>query len=129
MATVREGVMHTPKRVAGRTGTLTEVPVSPAPEDELVQVLHHETQKRRVDLKAAQIIVAGGYGMGSVENFETLKELAAVLKAAVGASRAAVDAGFIHHDHQVGQTGTTVRPKWYIACGISGAVQQRAGME
>ena len=82
-----------------------------------------------LNLKAAQIIVAGGYGMGSVENFETLKELAAVLKAAVGASRAAVDAGFIHHDHQVGQTGTTVRPKLYIACGISGAVQHRAGME
>ena len=82
-----------------------------------------------MDLRGASIIVAGGYGMGSAENFKLLHDLAAALNAAVGASRAAVDAGFIHHDHQVGQTGTTVRPKLYVACGISGAVQHRAGME
>ncbi|MGB9605981.1 MAG: electron transfer flavoprotein subunit alpha/FixB family protein, partial [Bryobacteraceae bacterium] len=79
--------------------------------------------------RSAAIIVAGGYGMGSKENFKLIHELAGVLGAAVGASRAAVDAGFIHADHQIGQTGTTVRPKLYIACGISGAVQHRAGME
>ncbi len=129
MATVREGVMHALKPVAGRTGELCEIAYAPAPEDELVTVLEHHTQERRVNLRGAPIIVAGGYGMGSPENFRLLHELAAVLNAAVGASRAAVDAGFIHHDHQVGQTGTTVRPKLYIACGISGAVQHRAGME
>jgi len=82
-----------------------------------------------VDLKAANIIVSGGYGVASPEGFRLVQELADVLGATVGASRAAVDAGVIHHDHQVGQTGTTVRPKLYIACGISGAVQHRAGME
>jgi electron transfer flavoprotein alpha subunit len=82
-----------------------------------------------VDLRSANIIVSGGYGMGSKKGFELIHELAAVLGAAVGGSRAAVDAGFVHADHQVGQTGTTVRPKLYVACGISGAVQHRAGME
>ncbi len=129
MATVREGVMHVPAVVEGRAGELCEIAFSPAPEDALVRVLEHHAQERRVNLRGAPIIVAGGYGMGSAENFRLLHELAAALNAAVGASRAAVDAGFIHHDHQVGQTGTTVRPKLYIACGISGAVQHRAGME
>ena len=121
--------MHALKPAAGRAGEISELAFTPTPEDELVKVLEHHTQERRVNLKGAQIIVAGGYGMGSSENFKLLHELAATLNAAVGASRAAVDAGFIHHDHQVGQTGTTVRPKLYVACGISGAVQHRAGME
>jgi electron transfer flavoprotein alpha subunit len=129
MATVREGVMHAAKPAAGRTGELCRIAYAPAAEDDLVKVLEHHTQERRVNLRGAQIIVAGGYGMGAPENFKLLHELAGVLNAAVGASRAAVDAGFIHHDHQVGQTGTTVRPKLYVACGISGAVQHRAGME
>ncbi len=94
-----------------------------------VKVLERHTHPRRVDLKAANIIVSGGYGVANPEGFRLVQELAEVLGATVGASRAAVDAGFIHHDHQVGQTGTTVRPKLYIACGISGAVQHRAGME
>jgi len=130
MATVREGVMHIPEPVEGRQGKLVDVPVHLDGEAELVRVIEHHRQPRRVDLRSANIIVSGGYGMGTKENFALLHELASVVGgAAVGASRAAVDAGFIHQDHQVGQTGTTVRPKLYIACGISGAVQHRAGME
>ncbi len=75
------------------------------------------------------MIVAGGYGVGSLANFKLLFELAEVLGGEVGATRAAVDAGFIGHERQIGQTGVTVRPKLYIACGISGAVQHRAGMD
>ncbi|MGC8794747.1 MAG: electron transfer flavoprotein subunit alpha/FixB family protein [Bryobacteraceae bacterium] len=129
MATVREGVMRVPDPVEGRSGTYIEVPVNPEPGDFKVRILERRIHPRRVDLRSAAIIVAGGYGMGSKENFKLIHELAGVLGAAVGASRAAVDAGFIHADHQIGQTGTTVRPKLYIACGISGAVQHRAGME
>jgi electron transfer flavoprotein alpha subunit len=129
MATVREGVMHIPEPVDGRSGVLVDVPVSLDSECGHVKVLERHTQPRRVDLKAANVIVSGGYGVGTKDNFALIHELASVLGAAVGASRAAVDAGLIHHDHQVGQTGTTVRPKLYIACGISGAVQHRAGME
>lgn len=129
MATVREGVMHIPEPQDGRKGELIPFPVALDSECDFVKLLERHTQPRRVDLKAAQIIISGGYGMGSKEGFVMIHELAGVLGAAVGASRAAVDAGFIHADHQVGQTGTTVRPKLYVACGISGAVQHRAGME
>jgi electron transfer flavoprotein alpha subunit len=131
MATVREGVMHAPEPVEGRSGKLVEVPVNLDSECSYVKVIERHTQPRRVDLRAANVIVSGGYGMGTKENFALLHQLASTIGngAAVGASRAAVDAGFIHADHQVGQTGTTVRPKLYIACGISGAVQHRAGME
>jgi electron transfer flavoprotein alpha subunit len=129
MATVREGVMRVPDPVEGRTGTYIEVPVNPEPSDFKVRILERRTRPKRVDLRSAAIIVAGGYGMGSRENFALIHELAGVLGGAVGASRAAVDAGFIDAEHQIGQTGTTVRPKLYIACGISGAVQHRAGME
>jgi len=129
MATVREGVVHVPEPVDGRRGMLIEVPVRLDQEPEAVRILERTTHPRRVDLRAANIIVSGGYGMGSKENFALLEELASLLGGQVGASRAAVDAGFIHADHQVGQTGTTVRPKLYVACGISGAVQHRAGME
>lgn len=129
MATVREGVMRAPEPQPGKRGTLVEIPVKLEPEDLAVKVLEHHSHPRTVDLRAADIIVSGGYGMGSKDNWKLIDELAEVLGAQVGGSRAAVDAGFVHHDHQVGQTGTTVRPKLYIACGISGAVQHRAGME
>jgi len=86
-------------------------------------------EKSKVNIKGAGIIVAGGYGVGSKENFNLLFELAEVLGGEVGASRAAVDSGYVDHERQVGQTGTTVRPKLYIACGISGQIQHRAGME
>ena len=92
-------------------------------------VMERHMEKSKVNLKAAPIIVAGGYGVGSKENFQLLHELATVLGGEVGASRAAVDAGFCEHERQIGQTGTTVRPKLYIACGISGQIQHTAGME
>jgi electron transfer flavoprotein alpha subunit len=95
----------------------------------LVQVLNRAILPPSCNLKGASIIVAGGMGVGSKENFQLIHELAQVLGGEVGASRAAVDAGFIAQEHQVGQTGVTVRPRLYIACGISGAVQHRAGMD
>lgn len=86
-------------------------------------------EKRKVNMQATPIIVSGGYGVGSKENFNLLFELAEMLGGEVGASRAAVDAGFAEHERQIGQTGVTVRPKLYIACGISGQIQHRAGMD
>ena len=101
-----------------------------APEEIRTQVLEviKEMGDEKVDLEGAEIIVSGGRGVGGPEGFEPIRQLAEVLGATVGASRAAVDAGWIAHAHQVGQTGKTVGPKLYIACGISGAIQHLAGM-
>ncbi len=128
MATVREGVMRSLFPDTERKGEILPLEAELAKEDFKVQVLESTTVEKRVNLKTADIIVAGGAGVGSKENFQLIFKLASCLGAAVGASRAAVDGGFIHHDHQVGQTGTTVRPRLYIACGISCAVQHRSGM-
>ncbi|MDE6785796.1 MAG: electron transfer flavoprotein subunit alpha/FixB family protein, partial [Muribaculaceae bacterium] len=97
--------------------------------DFVVDIIDRHVEKSKVNLKGSPIIVAGGYGVGSKENFDLLQQLADVLGAEVGASRAAVDAGWVDHDRQIGQTGVTVRPKLYIACGISGQIQHIAGMQ
>ncbi len=128
MVTVREGVMPLGEPQPGRTGKIVRVPVSLEPGDTVVRIIERSRMERKVNLKGAQIIVSGGYGVGSAEGFRLIRQLAETIGAEVGASRAAVDAGWIDHDHQVGQTGVTVRPRLYIACGISGAVQHRAGM-
>ncbi len=129
MATVREGVMRMGNPEPGRRGNLVRLKPEIPPEALAVEVLERAPAEKRVNLKAAHIIVAGGAGVGSREGFELIGELARTVGAEVGASRAAVDAGYIDKTHQVGQTGTTVRPKLYIACGISGAVQHRVGMQ
>jgi electron transfer flavoprotein alpha subunit len=129
MATVREGVMRMTDGDPGRTGKIIEETVEFNDFHMSVKLIERHREKKKVNLKAARIIVAGGGGVGSKANFKLIHDLAGVLGAAVGASRAAVDSGFIGKEHQVGQTGTTVRPALYVACGISGAVQHRAGME
>ena len=113
----------------GRSGEIIEEKVEFNDLDLMVRLIERHRQKRKVNLKAARTIVAGGAGVGNKEDFQLIHDLAGAVGGAVGASRAAVDGGFIDAEHQVGQTGTTVRPALYIACGISGAVQHRAGME
>ncbi len=108
---------------------LTKLDYVPADMDEIIQVLETYHEENRINLTGAPIIVAGGYGMGSKANFALVEQLADTIGGEVGGSRAAVDAGFIPAARQVGQTGVTVRPKLYIACGISGAIQHRAGMQ
>jgi electron transfer flavoprotein alpha subunit len=129
MATVREGVMRLADGNPKRTGDIIEEKVPLDGFADALRIIERHREKQRVNLKGARVIVAGGGGVGSKENFQLIHDLAGVLGAGVGASRAAVDSGFISKDHQVGQTGTTVRPALYIACGISGAIQHRAGME
>ena len=129
MATVREGVMPMPAPQESRRGETIRCEAGLDGLDLPLTIEEVCRREKRVNLKAARIIVAGGAGVGSKEGFKLLWDLANCLGAAVGGSRAAVDLGYIDHDHQVGQTGTTVRPALYIAVGISGAVQHRAGMQ
>jgi len=131
MATVREGVMKKEVKSMSYKGKLVNLDVGKyvRGEDFVVKIIERHIEKSKVNIKNSQIIISGGYGVGSRENFNLLFELADVLGGEVGGSRAAVDAGYITHERQIGQTGVTVRPKLYIACGISGAVQHRAGMD
>jgi electron transfer flavoprotein alpha subunit len=129
MATVREGVMVMPQPDGCRRATVVRHPASFNGFMAPLRILESQRREKKVNLKAARVIVAGGAGVGDRESFRLIWELANCLGGAVGASRAAIDLGFVDKDHQVGQTGTTVRPALYVACGISGAVQHRAGME
>jgi electron transfer flavoprotein alpha subunit len=129
MATVRDGVMKMLQPQNGHLAEIVEEKINFTKADLAIEILKQEVGKKKVDLKKAQIIVAGGYGVGSLNNFKLVEDLANALGGQVAASRAAVDAGFIEKDFQVGQTGTTVRPRLYVAVGISGAVQHTAGMQ
>ena len=129
MATVREGVMKIGTSDSAYKGKVMSFDVALSDADFPSVVIKKIQEEKLVDLKGAQVIVSGGVGVGSKANFDLIVKLAHVLGGEVGASRAAVDAGYVSSEHQVGQTGTTVRPKLYIACGISGSVQHRAGMD
>jgi electron transfer flavoprotein alpha subunit len=131
MATVREGVMKKEILNPGHQGEIKTCEVSRyvSDTDFVVDVIDRQIEKGKTNIKNSPVIVAGGYGVGSKENFRLLHDLAAVIGGEVGGSRAAVDAGFTEHERQIGQTGVTVRPKLYIACGISGQIQHIAGMQ
>lgn len=132
MATVREGVMKKEVFDANYKGEVVNLDANKyvSDADFIVEIIDRHIEKSKVNIKNSPIIVAGGYGVGRKENFDMLFDLANVLGGEVGASRAAVDAGFVsEHERQIGQTGVTVRPKLYIACGISGQIQHIAGMQ
>jgi electron transfer flavoprotein alpha subunit len=130
LATVREGVMKKEILNEGHKCSVKKIDTAKllSDADFVVKIIERHMETRKVNIKNAGIIVAGGYGVGSKANFKLLYDLAEVLGAEVGGSRAAVDAGFVEHERQIGQTGVTVRPKLYIAVGISGQIQHRAGM-
>jgi len=131
MATVREGVMKKEILDPNYKGVINNLKIADyvAESDFAISIIERHIEKSKINIKNSPILVSGGYGVGSKEGFDMLFELAATIGAEVGASRAAVDAGFAEHARQVGQTGTTVRPKLYIACGISGQIQHIAGMQ
>ncbi len=130
MATVREGVMKKEIVDPGYKGEIVNLDVEKYVDDTafVVKVIERHMETSKVNIKNSPVIISGGFGVGSAENFKLLHKLAALLGGEVGASRAAVDAGYAGHERQVGQTGVTVRPKLYIACGISGQIQHLAGM-
>jgi electron transfer flavoprotein alpha subunit len=130
MATVRPRVFPAASPEPGRGGEVVQETITIAPEAinaEIIEFITNETAK--VKIEYADVIVSGGRGLGSPAGFALLQELADELGGVVGASRACVDAGWISYDHQVGQTGKTVRPKLYITAGISGAIQHKVGMQ
>jgi len=131
MATTRPGVMIPLHPDTNRTGEIREIPVNLKSEDYRLEIMEivREAQSA-VNLDEADVVVAGGFGLGGSEGFELLKELAACFEnGVIGASRKVVDSGWIPYQYQIGQTGKTVRPKVYIACGISGAIQHKVGMQ
>ena len=117
-----------PEPIAGATGSITKVDAALKEDEISTKVTGYSIEEGKVSLSDAKIIVSGGRGVGGPEGFAPVRELAETLGGAMGASRAAVDAGWIPYAHQVGQTGRTVSPDLYIACGISGAIQHQAGM-
>lgn len=130
MATVRPGVMQRRERKVGATGEVVNVKAKISQSDIRTQILEIvKSAKEMVSLTDAEIICSGGRGLGDASGFELIKKFADKVGGVVGSSRAAVDSGWIDHSHQVGQTGTTVKPKIYFACGISGAIQHLAGMQ
>jgi electron transfer flavoprotein alpha subunit len=131
MATVRPHVMPLPEYVTGKSGEIVNEDIQLNQTDLISKILEIISQKdaKDVDIAGAEFIVSGGRGMLAKENFALLEELANELGGVVGASRSAVDAGWMPYERQVGQTGKTVRPKVYIACGISGAIQHLVGMQ
>jgi electron transfer flavoprotein alpha subunit len=129
MATVREGVMEMHPAENPNPVKITEVAYTPDPADDVIKIIEQHREESKVNLKGAPIIVAGGYGLGSTENFKLIHDLADAVGGEVAGSRAAVDAGFVSPERQIGQTGVTVRPKLIFSVGISGAIQHRAGMQ
>lgn len=131
MATVREGVMKKEIFDPQHKGKIVNLDVSKYVDDTafVIKVIERHIEKSKLDIKNSPVVVAGGFGVGSSENFKLLFNLATMLGGEVGASRAAIDAGYVEHERQIGQTGVTVRPKLYIACGISGQIQHLAGMQ
>lgn len=130
MATVRPGVMPLPAKEAERAGLVEQVDAGLSMGDQNVEILEIRAhEKKHVDITEAKVLVSGGRGVGGPEGYVPLRELANVLGGEVSASRVGVDSGWIEKDRQVGQTGKTVRPSLYLACGISGAIQHQAGME
>ena len=132
MASVRPHVMPKPEPRPGATGEVITEPLH-VTEDQIrvkvLEVVREECRADRVDIGGAEVLVSGGRGMMGPENFRILEGLATVLNGSVSSSRAAVDAGWMPYERQVGQTGKTVRPKIYVACGISGAIQHLVGMQ
>ncbi len=129
MATVREGVMEMHEVETPKPVNIEVVEYIEDSTDDLIKIVEQYREESKVNLKGAPIIVAGGYGLGTKENFKLIHDLADAVGGEVAGSRAAVDAGFVDHDRQVGQTGITVRPKLIFSIGISGAIQHRAGMQ